>query len=116
MARMDYQMGWLMVMFDLPVTEKIQMRAAVQFRKLLLDQGFQMLQESVYVRHGVTLDKVEALRARIRGRVPEWGSVICLFITEKQWAKSEYMVGAVDFRYHKRAVAGDAVAEQMLLF
>lgn len=109
-------MGWLMVMFDLPVTEKEQMRAANQFRKFLLDQGYQMLQESVYVRHGVTLEKVEALRSHIRGMVPEWGSVICLFITEKQWAKAEYMVGRIDFKHHKRAIAGDATAEQMLLF
>ena len=116
MARMEYQMGWLMVMFDLPVTEKAQMRAANQFRKFLLDQGYQMLQESVYVRHGVTLEKVESLRGKVRGMVPPWGSVICIFITEKQWAKAEYMVGAIDFKSHKRAIAGDAVAEQMLLF
>ncbi len=41
---------WLMVMFDLPVTEKEQRKEATYFRNRLLDLGFEMIQFSVYMR------------------------------------------------------------------
>ena len=43
-------MGWMIVAFDLPVVEKEQRKAATRFRKFLLDDGYQMLQFSVYAR------------------------------------------------------------------
>ena len=38
------------VFFDLPTNTKAERRAATQFRKFLLDDGFDMLQYSVYAR------------------------------------------------------------------
>ena len=43
-----YHYMWIMVMFDLPVIEKEDRKAATDFRKALLDNGFMMSQYSVY--------------------------------------------------------------------
>ena len=50
----QFKMGWLMVAFDLPVTTKAGRKSATNFRKFLLDDGYQMMQFSVYVRPCVT--------------------------------------------------------------
>ena len=52
-------MGWLFVCFDLPVEEKEERRLATRFRKDLLNQGYFMLQNSIYIRSCVTYDRVE---------------------------------------------------------
>ena len=41
---------WVVVMFDLPVIEKTERKAATAFRIALLDMGFSMSQFSVYMR------------------------------------------------------------------
>ena len=46
---------WCVVMFDLPVATKKQRKEATRFRHLLLDEGFWMLQYSVYVRYSPTV-------------------------------------------------------------
>ncbi|MGN0178730.1 MAG: CRISPR-associated endonuclease Cas2 [Monoglobaceae bacterium] len=42
--------GVLMVMFDLPVTDKKQQKAYRKFRKYLQQKGYRRIQESVYVK------------------------------------------------------------------
>lgn len=37
-----YRLMWMLVMFDLPVLEPEERRAATQFRNQLLDLGFEM--------------------------------------------------------------------------
>ena len=39
---------WMLVMFDLPVVQKNERKAAADFRHTLLDIGFEMSQFSVY--------------------------------------------------------------------
>ena len=41
---------WMMVLFDLPVVEPEERKAAADFRNFLKDQGYEMAQFSVYVR------------------------------------------------------------------
>ena len=45
-----YRLMWMVVMFDLPVVEKAERKAATEFRNALLDMGFEMSQFSVYMR------------------------------------------------------------------
>lgn len=45
-----FKVGWILVAFDLPVLSKKQRKAATGFRQWLLDDGFHMLQFSVYAR------------------------------------------------------------------
>jgi CRISPR-associated protein Cas2 len=41
---------WLFVFFDLPVGTKVERREATRFRNFLKDDGYMMLQLSVYAR------------------------------------------------------------------
>ncbi|MGC6426759.1 MAG: CRISPR-associated endonuclease Cas2 [Akkermansiaceae bacterium] len=45
-----FKMGWLMVAFDLPTKTKDERKRYTHFRKCLLDDGFLMMQYSVYIR------------------------------------------------------------------
>ena len=76
---------WLIVMFDLPVVEKSDRKAATAFRHALLDEGFHMAQYSVYFRLVDGKDSAVALEARIRGSIPPNGTVHLLSITDKQY-------------------------------
>ena len=45
-----YELMWMMVLFDLPVIEKKERKAATDFRNFLLDNGFSMVQYSIYTK------------------------------------------------------------------
>lgn len=81
-------MGWLLVIFDLPVTTKKERRVAQVFRKNLLDKGYLMLQYSVYARCAVTFDRKERLISDLQKMNPGTGHVRCLFITDAQWGQT----------------------------
>ena len=72
-------------MFDLPVVERSERKAAAEFRHFLLDEGFQMTQYSVYARLLGGHDRVAALERKIAARVPLEGSVHIMTITDKQY-------------------------------
>jgi CRISPR-associated protein Cas2 len=80
-----YRALWMMVMFDLPVVEKDERKAATAFRNYLLDEGFHMAQFSVYYRLLDGKDAATAVERRIKGRVPSKGSVHIVLITDKQY-------------------------------
>ena len=84
---------WMIVFFDLPVGTKAERRAATQFRNFLKSDGYDMLQLSVYGR----TCRGEAGRKKHEGRLqrnlPEKGSVRCLTITDKQYARMSFLVG-----------------------
>lgn len=88
-----FKMGWLLVMFDLPVITKQQRKAAADFRNWLLDDGYFMVQYSVYARACVDLDRMEKHRSRLGNCVPVAGNVRILFLTDWQWTKGECIVG-----------------------
>ena len=83
-----YTMGWLMVAFDLPVVTKQERKLATDFRKFLLDDGFQMIQFSVYARPCVTFARQETHLRRVRQAVPAEGAVRAIYITKAQWEKA----------------------------
>lgn len=80
-----YRIMWMMVLFDLPVLTKRERKAATAFRKFLLDQGFEMSQFSVYMRHCVGKEQGEALTRRIEKAIPATGKVHVMFFTDKQY-------------------------------
>lgn len=85
---------WLVVMFDLPTVTKVQKRRYTRFRGLLLDEGFAMLQFSVYGRHHATREKTEAtVRRVVRGLPP--GEIRILRVTEAQFARMEIYSNSV---------------------
>ena len=84
---------WLFCFFDLPVETKAQRKTATKFRKLLLGDGFNMLQLSVYVRVCRDQDGVDKHLARICKKLPTKGSVRTLSVTERQYARMKTLVG-----------------------
>ena len=93
MDTQKFKMGWLIVAFDLPVGTKTQRRKATQFRHFLLDDGFLMIQFSVYARACVSFARQETHLARLRSHLPEEGSVRAFFVTRSQWERSTVIHG-----------------------
>jgi CRISPR-associated protein Cas2 len=89
-----FKMGWLVVAFDLPVGSKAQRKAASDFRNFLLDDGFQMLQFSVYARPCVSFARQQTHLERVRKNVPEEGKVRAFFLTRFQWENAYVIHGA----------------------
>ncbi len=89
-----FKMGWLIVTFDLPVGTKPQRKVAHGFREWLKDDGYQMLQFSVYARACVTYARQETHIERVKANLPEEGSVRAIFVTRAQWERSFVLHGA----------------------
>ena len=62
-----YGIMWLVVMFDLPVGSRREMKLATRFRNSLLELGFMRKQFSVYMRHCENMEKAQKLGVRIMG-------------------------------------------------
>ena len=76
---------WLFVYFDLPVVKKKDRKKAAKFRQFLLNDGFTMMQYSVYTRHCSSRQTADVHIARIENEIPEKGHVNILTITDKQY-------------------------------
>ena len=83
----------ILVFFDLPVKTKAERRRANRFRKDLINDGYIMLQLSVYSRICKGEDTVEKHKKRLKSLVPEAGSIRVLSVTEKQYASMDILVG-----------------------
>lgn len=78
---------WMIVMFDLPVVEKAERRAATEFRNALLDMGFEMSQFSVYMRFCASATQVDSYCKRVERTLPEGGKVNILQFTDRQYER-----------------------------
>ena len=83
----SYRIMWIFVMFDLPVVEKIERKAATDFRNNLLDNGFEMAQFSVYMRFCSSSAQVETLTRKVEAYLPVGGKVSVLQFTDKQYER-----------------------------
>ena len=83
----------IIVFFDLPVKTKAQRREATRFRSFLLNDGYHMIQYSVYARVCNGTDAVEKHRRRIKNNLPDNGSIRMLVITEKQYESIDILLG-----------------------
>jgi len=77
-----------MVAFDLPTLTKQNRKAASKFRKFLLNDGYQMMQFSVYVRSCVTASRQKTHLRRVKAHMPPEGSVRAIYVTRAQWQRS----------------------------
>ncbi len=84
---------WLFVFFDLPVGTKAERRAATRFRNFLKDDGFLMLQLSVYARVCRGDEAVEKHEGRVKKNLPVRGSVRTLQVTDRQYGRMKLMLG-----------------------
>lgn len=100
----------LIVLFDLPVKTTRQKKAYVSFRRFLLQDGYDMIQWSVYGRILNGHDAAEKHLARLEGHLPPEGSVRSLQISERQYTAMRILVGETGFQENS------VTAEQLLLF
>lgn len=78
---------WVIAMFDLPTDTKAARKAYAKFRKTLLEDGFTMMQYSVYSRHCASIENAKVHVARIGRHVPPEGEVRLLTITDNQFGR-----------------------------
>ena len=83
----------ILVMFDLPVITAAERKESARFRKYLIKSGFLMLQESIYCKMSPNSTVADAVIENVRKNKPEKGLVQVLRVTEKQYAKMEFIVG-----------------------
>ena len=83
----------IIVFFDLPVVQKKERKIYAQFRRFLLNDGYDMIQYSVYSRLCNGTDMTNKHLKRLNGSLPSKGSVRCLTITEKQYEDMKFLVG-----------------------
>ena len=83
----------VIVFFDLPVTTTAERRAYTTFRKFLLKSGFLMLPESVYCKLALNGAVVKAVTEQVKKNRPEAGLIQILTVTEKQYAKMDFVLG-----------------------
>ncbi len=82
-----YRLMWMVVMFDLPVVLKAERKAATEFRKALLDMGFEMSQFSVYMRMCTSPTQVDTYCKHVELALPAGGKVNILQFTDKQYER-----------------------------
>jgi CRISPR-associated protein Cas2 len=80
-------MAWVLVFFDLPVGTSDERKAATNFRKDLIQDGYMMVQFSVYARPCGTADRVETQVRRLKSKIPAKGEVRGLMISDAQWGR-----------------------------
>lgn len=100
---------WLYVMFDLPVGTKRERYSATKFRNMLLDEGFEMAQFSVYLRFAPSKEAAETYVERIRRTLPKSGKVHIVTITDKQYGNARIFTG-------RKREPTDSKPDQLALF
>ena len=84
---------YIFVFFDLPVLTRQERRDATRFRTFLVNDGYDMMQLSVYTRVCRGQDAADKHLARVEKNLPPKGSVRALQVTERQYARMKFLVG-----------------------
>lgn len=84
---------WVIAMFDLPTYTKAARKAYARFRKELIDDGFTMMQFSVYSRHCASIENADVHVSRMSGKLPPQGEVRFLTITDRQFSRIKVFWG-----------------------
>jgi len=99
-----------LVLFDLPTDTKLNRGNATRFRNYLLNDGFTMLQYSIYSRLCPDRDNANTHLERVKKHAPHEGSIRILMLTENQFTNMEVICG------NKTEQEEYISNEQMLLF
>lgn len=83
----------IIVFFDLPTNTKKERKEAGKFRKFLLDDGYDMLQFSVYVRICKGTDAIDTHKRRILQKLPTRGNVRFLPLTNNTYERMSILLG-----------------------
>ena len=100
---MSYRFMRVLVFFDLPTETLENKREYQKFRKLLIRNGFLMMQESVYCRMLITPGAGQSVVDMLRKNRPSEGIVQVMTVTEKQFASMEFITG----QHHSEVIESD---------
>ncbi len=100
---------WIIVLFDLPTDTAKARRQYTIFRKELLDDGFTMMQYSVYYRHCASRENLAVHAKRVELTVPPDGEVRVMEMTDKQF-------GIMKVYYGKRRKKTESPPAQLEFF
>lgn len=99
----------VIVMFDLPVITDTQKRIATKFRNFLLDDGYIMMQFSVYSRICKNNDDLLKHVNRIKINAPKSGNIRMIQITENQYNNMIMFSG-------QKAIEEDIAEDNLIIF
>ncbi len=88
-----YQDMRVVVMFDLPMDSRKAKQEYTKFRRFLIQDGYVMVQYSVYSRFCRNTTNISKHVSRLRKNTPRFGNVRILQVTEKQYIDMEIIVG-----------------------
>lgn len=100
---------WVIVFFDIPTTKPYYLRPYQKFRNFILNDGFVMLQKSIYVRYSDTIEISETHIRRIKSNLPIVGEIRILKITDKQYQK-------IDIFSENTKILPESPPEQISMF
>lgn len=83
----------LILFFDLPMNTKEERRIYAKFRKYLINNGFSMIQFSVYVKIFPNRISMMQYIDTLRNNLPSKGSIRIMGVTNKQYERMIIMVG-----------------------
>ena len=101
-----YRIMWVLVLFDLPTETAAERKTAAAFRKKIINDGFQMFQFSIYLRHCASRENADVHIGRVRKLIPEKGKIGIMCVTDKQFGMMEI--------YHGRKITSAALPVQQL--
>lgn len=84
---------WIIAFFDLPNDTPQRRKRYALFRKHLLNDGFSMMQYSVYTRHCATRENASIHIDRLSRHIPPEGEVCFMQITDNQFANTTIFRG-----------------------
>lgn len=84
---------WVLVFFDLPTETKTDRKIYARFRKQILEDGFQMFQFSMYLRHCSSRENADVHIKRVKKILPPRGHIGILAVTDKQFGMIEIFRG-----------------------
>ncbi len=87
MIESGYRAVWIVAMFDLPTDTPRARKDYTHFRKNLMQDGFSMVQYSVYVRHCASEENADVHYKRVQGFLPPDGEVRLITVTDKQFER-----------------------------
>ncbi len=88
---MELSFLYIIIMFDLPTTSKKDLKKYTKFRKLMLNDGFSMIQYSIYIRICKSNYSANAHIKYIKKIIPLKGEVRILKLTDKVYNSMEIL-------------------------
>jgi len=83
----------LFVMFDIPIDTDKGKRAYSKFHRFLVNNGFDMLQYSIYTRFCHNDSDCKKHEKRLKANTPKCGSIRLLKVTENQYENMVILAG-----------------------